>query len=476
MQIALINPPPKQVVQEHEKPNYPSISIGYLYSYLKSKQVNVLAIDAPFEGWGQKEIDEILRKFDPDVIGFSAMTIRIKQAAKSAFHLKKLFPNAIILIGGAHVTVTPAETLRDFPIFDIGIVGEGEITLYELLTNLSGHDLSFHNLKKIRGIVFRLGSQIIQNEPRDFIQNLDSLPFPAYDYIVRKFKYYPIYTSRGCPFQCIFCCRILGNQIRIRSPENVIEELDLAVKKYRTKFVQICDEVFTLPLTRAKEICDLLVLKGLNKKIKWIALSRVTGVDQDLFYKMKNAGCMKVEFGVESGNEMMLKRIKKGIRIFDVKKTINMAKNARLNTTSYFILGHPYETKHSIEETINLATNLNTTEVAIGIMVPYPGTEIYRMALKSEGNYIPLSKDWEDFDKQIGNALELRNLSRRQLELYQMKGYVQFYLFNMRLVDMLRMIISQRKLILQMVRKTRLTSVLQFLLENSKLWFTKHIV
>jgi len=201
------------------------------------------------------------------------------------------------------------------------------------------------------------------------------------------------------------------------------------------------------------EICDLMISDGLNKRIKWTALSRVTGVDQALFDKMKEAGCIKVDFGVESGNPDVLKRIKKEITVTDAEKTIRMAKKAGLKTGSYFILGHPYETTQTMRDTIKLATKLNTNTVSFGIMVPYPGTEVYEMASKGEGNYKLISEKWDDFDKQIGNALELEGLPRKELEKWQIKAYTTFYLHNYRLLDIVRMAISQRKLVWKIITK-----------------------
>lgn len=142
-----------------------------------------------------------------------------------------------------------------------------------------------------------------------------------------------------------------------------------------------------------------------------------------------------------------MKSSKKGITIADAENAITMAKKAGLKTVSYFIIGHPYESLQTIRDTINLAKKLSTTTVPFGIMVPYPGTEVYEMAVKGEGNYKLISQRWEDFDKQIGNALELNGLPRQQLEKLQIREYISFYFYNYRFLELMRMIISQRKLV-----------------------------
>jgi anaerobic magnesium-protoporphyrin IX monomethyl ester cyclase len=156
---------------------------------------------------------------------------------------------------------------------------------------------------------------------------------------------------------------------------------------------------------------------------------------------------------VESGNPETLKRIKKGITPLDASNAISSAKKAGLKTGSYFIIGHPFETPGTIRETIRFATKLNTDTVSFGIMVPYPGTEIYEMATRGEGGYHIISENWEDYDKQFGNALELDDLSREQLEKWQRKAYLTFYFKNLRLLGVIQLAVSQRKLLWRMLTK-----------------------
>jgi len=452
IKVALINPPPPAIIQTWDKPTYPSLALGYLTGFLKAKGVDVLTIDAAFDGLSLNEMKDYLLEFQPHVLGFTAMTHRITHVAWVANELKKLFPESLVIIGGPHPTVIPSRTLQEFPIFDIAVIGEGELTLLDLVKSIQAYGPS-QRLASIKGIAWRCKDEIKINEPRESILNLDSLPFPDYDHIKRRIEIYPMFSSRGCPFQCVFCCRIHGNRLRVRSPKNVINEIEYAINKFNPRVLDFADDTFTLPKRRAMEICDLMISEGLNKRIKWTALSRVTGVDQALFNKMKEAGCIKVDFGVESGNPDVLKRIKKEITVTDAEKTIRMAKKTGLKTGSYFIIGHPYETTQTVRDTIKLATKLNTNTVSFGIMVPYPGTEVYEMAIKGEGNYKLISEKWGDFDKQIGNALELEGLPRKELEKWQVKAYVTFYLYNYRLLDIVQMAISQRKLLRKIITK-----------------------
>jgi radical SAM superfamily enzyme YgiQ (UPF0313 family) len=466
VRVALLRPAPSAVVQEHDRPRYPCLGLAYLSAVLKANGVEVLVIDAKFDGIGQREVDVSITRFRPHIVGLTAMTHEIVHVASVANKLKEILPTSLMVIGGPHATVAPVRTLQQFPFFNIAVIGEGELTLLEIakemdmaLSNRCGDQngdsaiIPDERLKSIEGIAWRSRNKIETNQPRELIQNLDSLPFPNYDHSTRRIETYPIFSSRGCPNNCIFCCRILGNRIRVRSPKNVIDEIKHALSKFRPKIVDFADEVFTFPKERAIAVCDLMISEGLNKAIKWTAQSRVTGVDQELFDKMKEAGCVNIDFGIESGNPDTLRRIKKGITTIAASEAIMAAKKAGLKTGSYFIIGHPFETTETIRDTIQFAAKLNTDTVSFGIMVPYPGTEVYEMAIKGEGGYRLISEQWRDYDKQIGNALELDGLSRGELEKWQHKAYVAFYVRNLRFLDVVRLVLSQRRLLWRMLTK-----------------------
>jgi radical SAM superfamily enzyme YgiQ (UPF0313 family) len=466
VRVALLRPAPSAVVQEHDRPRYPCLGLAYLSAVLKANGVEVLVIDAKFDGIDQGEVDVSITGFRPHIVGFTAMTHEIVQVAIVANKLREVLPTSLMVIGGPHATVAPVRTLQQFPFFDIAVIGEGELTLLEIVREVnmalsnSGRNqnedstiIQAERLKLIEGIAWRSRKKIENNQPRKLIENLDSLPFPDYDHITRRIETYPIFSSRGCPSNCIFCCRILGNRIRVRSPKNVIDEIKHALYKFRPKMIDFADEIFTFPKERAIAICDLMISEGLNQAIKWTAQSRVTGVDRELFDKMKEAGCVNVDFGIESGNPDTLRRIKKGITTVAASKAIMAAKKAGLKTGSYFIIGHPFETTETIRDTIQFAAKLNTDTVSFGIMVPYPGTEVYEMAIKREGGYRLISEQWQDYDKQIGNALELDGLSRGELEKWQHKAYIAFYVRNLRFLDVGRLVLSQRRLLWRMLTK-----------------------
>lgn len=228
MKVLLINPPVQQIVEKHDKPDHPQIGLGYLASYLLSKNISVRIIDAKLEGLGIPACLRRISDYNPDIIGITAFTHDIAIAGRLAEKIKGMYPDKKIIVGGVHVTALPKKTLEEFNSFDIGVCGEGEITLYEVITTLRNKK----SLEGIKGISYRKGKTIEVNAPREILENLDSLPMPAW-HLFPKCGHYQIMSSRGCPYNCIFCMSPYGRKkVRERSPENVIKELDWVISSY----------------------------------------------------------------------------------------------------------------------------------------------------------------------------------------------------------------------------------------------------
>lgn len=448
-EVVLINPPALTNLEKHDVLNHPHLGLAYLSAQLRQQGFKCQPIDAKFERMGMEKLAQSLKKHSPILVGVTSMTHEINQAAKVARLVKEIFPRVKTALGGAHATALPEETLLQFPEFDMVVVGEGEITFLEVAKKISeGGEFS-----QIAGLAFRTPSGSIKfNGRRQLIENLDSLPLPAWD-LFPPSKTYSLITQRGCPFRCKFCMRVSGNQPRKRSPQNILEEFKLDVEKYGAVQILVEDESFGVDRKQAYPFLDYLVESGLNKKVKWVTQTRVDLVDEGFFQKLKAAGCTQVSFGVESGNEKILKETGKGITLKKAEESISLAKKAGLQTGSYFIFGHPYETKQTAWDTIRFAAKLNTDFVAFGIMVPYPGTEIYEMAKRGEGGYKIISSDWADFNKTIGSSLELETLSRKELEKLQLTAYLLFYLKNWRLWDLLKLFWEEWKVAFAVFKK-----------------------
>lgn len=427
----LIRLPAKKKIEAYDFGTRPHIGLAYLAAYLSSKKIEVKIFDAKSDLFTTNHILKQIGNIQPSLIGLTAMTHEIEYTAEFAEIIKKQFPHIKIIIGGVHATLMSLETMEQFSVFDFLIYGEGEISLFELINSLNNN----LPLNRIKGLIYREGSKIIQNEPRELISNLDELPFPAW-YLFKKKKNYPVSTSRGCPFQCIFCTRVLGNRIRNRSINNVIKEIEYLIENFNISSFVFIDDTFAVSQKRVLLLLDQIIERKINKKVSWIIQTRVDCVNMSFLVKLKKSGCTHIDFGIESGNDKILKIIKKNITKKQAIKAVYMAKKVGLGVSTFFIIGHPFETKKTIMQTISLAIKLNSDKVAFGIMTPYPKTEIYNMALNRKGGLKLISKDWRDFNKNLGNALELEKISRKWLEFYQLLAFFLFYFFNYRIIDL----------------------------------------
>ena len=439
MNIVLVNPPPRKIVEVYDKPDYPHVGLGYLASNLELNGFSPIVIDAKLEGISFEETIEKVLSLSPAVLGVTAMTHEITYAHELVTHLKEKGCEATTLVGGVHVTAIPERTLEEFPSFDIGVIAEGEHAIVELCDSIIRKKINFKN---VPGIVYRDNEKKVRlSSSRPFCRDLDTLPFPAW-HLFPVTKEYPILTARGCPANCIFCAHSYGYAIRERSPSNILKEWKKTVTTYTPGKMRMLDETFAFNKERAVAFLNMIIESKLI--VPWTGFTRVTAASQDLMYKMKESGCNTVGVGVETGDPDILKKIGKGTTLEQAKLAVKYINNANMRSSVYFILGQPNETMQTMWKTIKFAASLKATNVVLGIMVPYPGTKVASMAAKGEGGYKILSNNWEDYNKQIGNAVELENLSRKTIELFQLFGYLYFYLANGRIMDTLRFILKYK--------------------------------
>lgn len=442
MRILLVNPPPYKIIEPlYDTPIYPRTSIAYLAGYLRKKNVDVHVLDCKFDRIGFEGGLDFIKKIQPDVVGFTAFTNEIKQASRFAKFVKTYDPKIITIVGSVHVSALPERTLREFPEFDFGVVGEGEETLHELITCLgNGSDLS-----KIPGVCF-LDSEgcFVYGGERLKIADQDSLPFPAWD-MFRPAEEYLLHSSRGCPYACGFCMNPGGRQVRARSTENVLNEIQWLVDTMRPKSIWFGDEIFTIQRERTMAISRGIIDRGFHKILHWKCQTHVRTIDLEMLQLMKASNCSMVGLGIESGDDEKLKAMGKGITFKNISEAVNMVKQAKLPFICFFILGQPNETYKSAKNTIDFAVKLNPTLPILGIMVPYPGTEVATMAERGEGGYVLLSSDWNEYNKQFGNALAFKDLSRKQLERLQFFGYLKVFIWNFRFIDLLKFLWTFKK-------------------------------
>ncbi|MFZ5366473.1 MAG: B12-binding domain-containing radical SAM protein [Patescibacteria group bacterium] len=415
----------------------PPLGIGYLGAVLEKEGFEVRIFDAPPLKWGIRKIVFEAEKFSPDFIGLSVSTADFNKAVKLGKALKKSLSSPII-IGGSHITALPDEMKR-FSCFDIGVIGEGEETIVELIKALKKERMSppSPRLRRVKGIVFREGKRVIKTSPRLYIENLDSLPFPArhlmpalssYHPTPATFKKFPVgtmITSRGCPYRCTFCFRgVFGNRWRFRSPENVVSEMEVLISKFGAKEIRIWDDTFNADPERVKTICRLMIKRGL--RFPWTCLARVDRIDRQMLALMKRAGCWQISYGIESGNEKILATINKGITKKMVKKAIEVTYQVGIRSLGFFILGLPGETEQTLRETIEFAKSLPLEAANFTIATPYPGTDLWFQA-KKEGFLKNVS-----YDKLLVNLPEKlyfvpEGLNARLLKDYERVAYKEFY-------------------------------------------------
>jgi len=409
----------------------PPLGIGYLGAVLEKAGFEVIILDAPPLGWAIERIVCEAKKFLPDCIGISVSTVDFNKVVRLAGALKKSL-NSPIIIGGPHVTALPDEAM-EFSCFDIGVIGEGEETIVELIQVL----IEKGDLRKVDGIVFREGKNLVRTAPRLYIKNLDSLPFPARHLMLPLSSYHPtpatykklpvgtMITSRGCPYRCSFCFRgVFGSKWRFRSPENVVAEMEVLISRFGAAEIRLWDDTFNADPERVKAICRLIIKRGL--RFPWTCLGRVNQVGRQMLTLMKKAGCWQISYGIESGNEEILASINKGITKKMVKKAVEATYQAGIQSLGFFILGLPGETEKTMEETIQFAKSLPLNAANFTIATPYPGTDLWFLA-QERGFLENIS-----YDKLLVNLPEKPYFVPEGLEAetileYERKAYKEFY-------------------------------------------------
>lgn len=422
--IVLIEPPTGE--KEITSFRYPPMGLLALATYLDKYGYKVSLIDASVDNLSLLELIKKIKELNPDLVGISAMSVNIGQTFSLADEIKKYNSDIKVIVGGIHPTVMSEHTLSNKNI-DIAVVGEGELTVIELLSALKNDS----DLSQIKGLAFRRGPEVVVTERRPLIVNLDELPIPLYHlFDLKKYKspyakrmpFISMVRSRGCFYSCTFCGnpKMFGQTFRTQSPERTIKEIDYLVRQFGVKEISFKDTELTLDRNLEK-LCDLLIAK--NYDLIWTCNGRVNNINENLLKKMKLAGCYSLTFGVESGNQDILNKMKKGITLDQVRKAVALTKKAGLQIVTNFMIGNAYDTKETIEQTIDLAVELDTDYAYFGFTTPFPGTELREQAVIH--NWImDYSMEAIRYDDLMMNAT---SLSTTELKTYLDKAYRRFY-------------------------------------------------
>jgi len=376
-----------------QKPNYGLQPLGILHigSMLKAHGIDIVILDADIDGLTIDEMVSRILAANPDLVGFSIMTPQLISALEASAIIKEARPSLPIVLGGAQISSTFEETFSLSDSFDFAVYGEGELTMIDICKKIEQG--SFPDcLHDIPGVIYRNSDgEIIKNQSRQFIMDLDSLP--RIDYEMVDITKYGIPTmagryvismviTRGCPFKCIFCDApmTMGRKLRLRSKELTIDEINFNYRKYGVRNFVFKDSTFTANKKWVFEFCEAVIRSGL--KINWRCNARVDTVNDELLRIMKRAGCFIINFGVESGHPKILKNLRKEVDIEKIEKAHELTRKHGIRTYSTFLVGSPGETEETMLATIKLAKKIRPSLAMFFVAVAYPGTAMYEQAIK----------------------------------------------------------------------------------------------
>lgn len=401
----------------------PPIDLAYIAAVLEKEGVECRIRDYPVEGEGWSALRKDLETFSPDLLIVSVTTPTFELDMKACQIAKGVNPSITTMAKGGHITVFDEESLRKHPYLDVALRGEVEKTVEELAKGIPWEE--------VRGITFRNGGEIRRNPDREFIEELDSLPFPARHLLNNSLYKRPdtgelqttIQTNRGCPGECVFCLagRLSGKKLRLRSPQNIADEIEECIRRFNIRNFFFRADTFTWNREWVIAVCQEILRRDL--RIKWVCNSRVDTLDEERLRWMRGAGCWLISLGIESGSQRMLDLMKKRIKKEQAKRAVELCKKYQIKTYAFYLFGLPWEREEDIKETINLALELDSDYAEFHLAVPFPGSELYDIVSR-EGL---LEGDFQGYDHSLPLARTFV-LSREELVKWRRKAIYKFYL------------------------------------------------
>lgn len=447
---------------------WPQVSLAQMAALLVPTY-KVQIIDANAERMGWREFANLISKYQPKYY-LSQLTAPTLENDMYGVFLAKA-RGATTMVFGTHITPIPVETMRPYPALDIGLVGEPDLTLRDLIDHLEGkiderppfiqklindHDPDYRpalnedgtvNMHEIKGIVWREAGEIILNKNRPFIKDLDDLPVPLHEMLPYKKYVMPlmkgpftfIVTSRGCTAGCIYCIKHVSYQytVRLRSPEKVLEEL-LVLKKLGINNVNMYADLFTANRDQVIGICKAMIDANIN--MKWTCNSRVDYVDEEMLNLMAKAGCFLMTWGIESGSEQVLRHARKGAYPETAMRSLTWARKAGIKNWGYFIIGLPTETEETIRQTIEFSKKLPLDIALFHVAAPYPGTPFFFEVVRE--NWFRPGTRWEQVDMDKGTVLDYPGLPAEKLLYWQKRAFREWALRPGPIMTYLKMLFS----------------------------------
>ncbi|MBZ0273496.1 B12-binding domain-containing radical SAM protein [bacterium] len=423
---AIKNEPGIKVVKDNYGV-FPSLSLAYVAGVAEQAGYKIQFIDAHALRLTKDQTIERIRAFDPDLVSYTVTTYLFHQSLEWIRDMKAA-TGIPTLVGGVHMGIYPKESLTHDCI-DYGITGEAEETLPELLDAINnGRDLN-----SVDGIVYRNGDgEIVETTPRPLFKDVDKAPFPSryqlpnhvyYSFISQYRNFTPLITSRGCPFRCIFCEQG-GLRFRPRSPENIADEIQECHDAYGVREFDFFDSSFTTDKRRVIKICEEIINR--KQKVYWAVRSRVDLITPEMLGYLKEAGCKRIYYGIESGNEEILETLKKKTTIKKIKDIVTETARHGIDTFGYFMVGNPGESPATVQQTIDLATSMPLDYAQFSKVTPMPATKLYDMMMKEGGvDY------WRHAILNPGDDVYIPrpacDMSEEEVQAWTRKCYMRFY-------------------------------------------------
>jgi radical SAM superfamily enzyme YgiQ (UPF0313 family) len=426
MKILLLSPPTDSAIKSIIGVTGPPLGLAYLASVAREQGDEVSIIDSIAMDYSFDQIRGEIKRLDPDLIGLTSTTSMIPDAYNVARIAKEYNTDIRIAIGGPHATFTQEMTMKESPEIDYVVAGEGETVFSNLLLSLKGKK----DIRDVRGIAYRNSERIVVAPPETLIKDVDTIPLPSIDllpmdkYVADNKRFGTLMTSRGCPYNCIFCSSSLqfGKIWRGHSVERVMTELRRLVNDYGLHEIEFLDDTFTLNMKRAVEIANKIKEEKLD--IRWSGSARVNLFNDEIANAMKGAGAHTIYFGIESGNQKTLDFIGKGINLQQAMDSVNKGNAAGLNTLGSFIIGFPDDTTDEIKNTIKFSKKVNVRLAQFTIATPYPGTRLWDLA---KSRNIIRTLDWRKYTT-LSPVMALRNFTDEGILKWLGRAYMNFYL------------------------------------------------
>ncbi len=442
MKVLLVNPPYSSEERYGKDlgrfgPLNEPLGLAYIAATLERAGHDVAILDAPALGISSKDIPLHMEGRGYGVVGVTMLTPMFGRSMEVVRTVREAFHEIRIVVGGAHPTILPRETLRVGGEIDFAVMGEGERVMLELVSALERGE----SIAQIPGLAYRVNGEVCVNPPANPISPLDDLPMPARHLLpmdayhmtrsrTRSSHAYTVSVARGCPFDCAFCCRIFGRKVRHHSVERILEEIRVLLDRYGAREINLEADTITLNKDFLGSLCEALIRSGLSGRMAWTCESRVDTVNERLLRHMKEAGCWQISYGVETGSQRLLDLIHKGITLEQIERVFALTNGIGISIRAFYMLGLPTETREESLKTISFARKLNAEWSQFTLFTPFPGTELYEIAVKERGL---ASQNWEDF-KTHGGWTEGRlayvpqGRSLREMKGLQKRAYRAVYM------------------------------------------------